>query len=102
MIYLARVCDQGPVLIADLALEENIPKKFLEAILFALKNNSVLQGKKGQGGGYYLARHPKIITSVRPSGLWMARSHRSLGSVKLHMPSVPSVQTSSSAASGLL
>ena len=62
LIYLARQYDQGPILIADLAREENIPKKFLEAILLALKNNGILQSKKGKGGGYYLARHPKEIT----------------------------------------
>jgi len=62
LIYLARQYDQGPILIADLAQEENIPKKFLEAILLALKNNGILQSKKGKGGGYYLARSPKLIT----------------------------------------
>jgi Rrf2 family protein len=62
LIYLARKYEQGPVLISDLAHDENIPKKFLEAILLALKNNGILQSKKGKGGGYYLARHPKSIT----------------------------------------
>ena len=62
LIYLARQYDQGPILIANLARDENIPKKFLEAILLALKNNGILQSKIGKGGGYYLARHPKAIT----------------------------------------
>ena len=62
LIYLARQYDKGPILIADLASEENIPKKFLEAILLALKNNGILHSKKGKGGGYYLGRHPKSIT----------------------------------------
>jgi len=62
LIYLARQYDQGPILIADLARDERIPKKFLEAILLALKNNGILHSKKGKGGGYYLARHPKSIT----------------------------------------
>jgi Rrf2 family protein len=62
LLYLARQYDQGPILIADLAREENMPKKFLEAILLALKNNGILQSKKGKGGGYYLGRHPKTIT----------------------------------------
>ena len=62
LIYLARQYDRGPILIADLARDENIPKKFLEAILVALKNNGFLQSKKGKGGGYFLARHPKTIT----------------------------------------
>ena len=62
LIYLARHYEKGPILIADLAREERIPKKFLEAILLALKNNGMLQSKKGKGGGYYLGRHPGKIT----------------------------------------
>lgn len=63
LIYLARHYDQGsPVLIADLAREEGIPKKFLELILLTLKNSGILQSKKGKGGGYFLAREPKKIT----------------------------------------
>jgi Rrf2 family protein len=62
LIYLARHYEEGPILIADLAREENIPKKFLEAILLALKNTGMLQSRKGKGGGYYLGRHPSKIT----------------------------------------
>lgn len=62
LIYLARQYEQGPILIADLAREERIPKKFLEAILLALKNSGILHSKKGKGGGYYLGKHPKLIT----------------------------------------
>ncbi|MRR21087.1 transcriptional regulator, partial [bacterium] len=43
LIYLAREYDKGPILIADLAREERIPKKFLELILLALKNSGILQ-----------------------------------------------------------
>ena len=62
LVYLARRYDQGPILISDLAHDERIPKKFLEAILLSLKNNGILQSKKGKGGGYYLGRHPRQIT----------------------------------------
>jgi Rrf2 family protein len=62
LIYLAKQYDQGPILIADLAKEERIPKKFLEAILLSLKNSGILHSKKGKGGGYYLGRHPRNIT----------------------------------------
>jgi len=61
MIYLGRRYDQGPVLIQDLSRDENIPKKFLELILLTLKNNGILQSRKGKGGGYYLGRAPKEI-----------------------------------------
>ncbi len=50
-----------PVRIADLALKEHIPPKFLEAILLGLKNQGILQSRKGKGGGYLLARDPAEI-----------------------------------------
>ena len=53
---------RGPVLISELAEREKIPRKFLEAILLELKNAGILKSKKGKGGGYSLARPPKLIT----------------------------------------
>ena len=50
------------MLIADLAERENIPRKFLEAILLELKNAGILHSKKGKGGGYALARPAREIT----------------------------------------
>lgn len=61
LLYLSQKYNQGPVLIADLAREERIPKKFLELILLDLKNHGILESKKGKGGGYQLARHPSEI-----------------------------------------
>jgi len=59
LLYLARKYDQGPIMISDLARDERLPEKFLELILLSLKNNCVLQSKKGKGGGYYLGKPPK-------------------------------------------
>jgi Rrf2 family protein len=39
----------------------NIPKKFLDAILGDLRNAGVVHSKKGPGGGYMLARTPSEI-----------------------------------------
>ncbi|MCI0615837.1 Rrf2 family transcriptional regulator [bacterium] len=61
LIHLARSQNKGPVLISVLAKEGRIPKKFLELILLELKNEGVLQSKKGKGGGYYLARPAELI-----------------------------------------
>ncbi len=58
---LAREYDKGPVLIRDIALQQKIPKKFLEVILLELKNSGYLGSKKGKGGGYYLIKHPSEI-----------------------------------------
>ena len=62
LLALARKRDREPVLIADLAEQEGIPKKFLELILLELKNNGMLRSKKGKGGGYFLGREPKAIS----------------------------------------
>ncbi|MBF0504187.1 MAG: Rrf2 family transcriptional regulator [Candidatus Omnitrophica bacterium] len=61
LMNLSEKYNKGPVLIADLAYEEKIPKKFLELILLELKNNGILQSKKGKGGGYQLARNPNEV-----------------------------------------
>ena len=50
-----------PVRIADLARAEQIPPKFLEAILLGLKNQGILLSRKGKGGGYLLARDPSAV-----------------------------------------
>ncbi len=59
---LARKYGEGPVLIATLAKEDDIPIKFLELILLDLKNGGILDSKKGPGGGYLLSRAPDKIT----------------------------------------
>jgi Rrf2 family protein len=62
MEYLALNSNGKPVLIAELASAENIPKKFLEFILLALRKGDLLTSKIGKGGGYRLARDPSEIT----------------------------------------
>jgi Rrf2 family protein len=59
---LAKEFGQGPVLISDIARREDIPQKFLEVILLELKNDGILQSKKGKGGGYSLGRAPHQIS----------------------------------------
>ncbi len=59
---LARKYGEGPVLIATLAKDDDIPIKFLELILLDLKNGGILESKKGPGGGYLLSRAPEKIT----------------------------------------
>jgi Rrf2 family protein len=62
MTALAGKYGAGPVLIADLAQTEKIPRKFLELILLDLKKRGILGSKKGKGGGYYLSRPPELIS----------------------------------------
>jgi len=51
-----------PVRIADIALRQNIPQKFLETILTELKKSGFLESKRGAEGGYMLARPAETIT----------------------------------------
>ncbi len=60
--YLAARFGQGPVLISEIAKKKKIPVKFLESILLELKKNSILESKKGKGGGYFLSNSPKNTT----------------------------------------
>jgi len=60
-LNLARHYERGPRLIAEIVEEEDLPRKFLEAILLELKNDGMLSSKKGKGGGYTLARPPEEI-----------------------------------------
>ena len=62
LVALTRDYGRGPVLIADLAASEAIPRKFLELILLDLKRKGILQSKKGKGGGYNLSRPPSLIS----------------------------------------
>jgi Rrf2 family protein len=62
ILVLAKEFGHGPVLIADVAQRERIPRKFLEVILLELRNHGLLQSRKGKGGGYFLARQPSQIT----------------------------------------
>ena len=62
MYALARDYGHGPTLIAQLAEEENIPRKFLEQILLALKAAGLVESKKGKGGGYALVLPPENVT----------------------------------------
>ena len=56
LVYLGHREESGPILISQISDEENIPQKFLEAILLTLKKEGILDSKKGRGGGYFLSK----------------------------------------------
>ncbi len=62
LVYLGKKEGQGPVLISEIAENENIPPKFLETILLEMKNSGIVNSKKGKGGGYYLRAKPEEIS----------------------------------------
>jgi Rrf2 family protein len=61
MIHLAGA--DGIALAANIAQDNNIPRKFLDAILLELTKAGLLTSKKGKGGGYQLARPADAITA---------------------------------------
>ncbi|MGC2330184.1 MAG: Rrf2 family transcriptional regulator [Candidatus Acidiferrales bacterium] len=52
----------GVVKIKDIAAEEDLPEKFLEAILLDLKRARIVDSLRGARGGYQLKRSPKKIS----------------------------------------
>ena len=63
LIDLASQADpQTLVQIKDIAQRQQIPLKFLEQIMLAMKNGGILHSRAGIGGGYYLARAADEIT----------------------------------------
>jgi len=61
LVYLAQLPQGQLALVNDIAAANNIPKKFLDAILGELRNAGFVQSRKGKGGGYRLARLPDDI-----------------------------------------
>jgi len=61
LVHLAALDPGETAQASDIAKCNNIPKKFLDAILGDLRNAGVVQSKKGPGGGYALARKAAAI-----------------------------------------
>lgn len=61
MVHLAGVRPGETALVAEIAATNQIPKKFLDAILGELRNAGFVHSKKGKGGGYMLAKDPGDI-----------------------------------------
>ena len=61
LMHLAESYDRGLVKIHEIATAEQIPVKFLEAILVLLKNARLVVSQRGRDGGYRLRRPPAEI-----------------------------------------
>jgi Rrf2 family protein len=53
---------RGPIPIRELARRNDVPKKFLEQIMLALKERGWVESLPGLRGGYMLAKPPEKIT----------------------------------------
>jgi len=62
LCHLAARRTEGLVHIRTIAAEEEIPAKFLESILLQLKRAGFVTSRRGNEGGYALARPPEAIT----------------------------------------
>lgn len=62
VVQLAQSWPRGYVQSRDLAEQEDLPNKFLESILLALRRGGFLESKVGSGGGYRLSRAPRQIS----------------------------------------
>ncbi|KAA0699798.1 Rrf2 family transcriptional regulator [Neorhizobium sp. P12A] len=51
-----------PKMISEIAVQQNIPKKFLEQILLDLKHQGIVASRRGKQGGYLLLKAPDEIT----------------------------------------
>jgi Rrf2 family protein len=63
MIFLATTPAGGPpVPMNRIAVEANVPRKFLELILADLRDAGLLHSHRGKMGGYMLARPAHLIS----------------------------------------
>ena len=62
LIHLAAHYQTGLITSEEIATKKCIPKKFLDQILFTLKNAGYVKSKRGPLGGYRLAKDPSRIT----------------------------------------
>lgn len=61
VVQLGRLGPRRFIQSKDLAKSEELPNKFLESILLALRRGGFLESKVGSGGGYRLSRAPREI-----------------------------------------
>lgn len=63
LVYIAdNSSEEKLVRIKEISDDQNISVQYLEQILFKLKNENIIEGKRGPNGGYRLVKEPKEIT----------------------------------------
>jgi Rrf2 family protein len=63
MVDLARHWGEGAVSLHAVATRQELPEAYLEQLVASLRKAGLVQGKRGAGGGYTLARDPKSISA---------------------------------------
>ena len=62
MLDLAEHADEGFIPLKDIALRQEVSKKYLEIIVRDLVQGKLIRGSSGKGGGYRLCRRPQDYT----------------------------------------
>ena len=62
MYEIAKGSGLGPVTIKRISEEQHVSVAYLEQILNKLRRAGIIKSVKGPGGGYMLARDPKLIS----------------------------------------
>lgn len=62
LLELARRRGQGPITVADIAADQQIPPRFLEVILSQLRRAGFVVSRRGVEGGYLLVRRPESLS----------------------------------------
>jgi Rrf2 family protein len=62
LLFLADRPAGEPILIADIAESQQMPRKFLELILLELKRHGLVRSMRGKHGGYTLAKPAESIS----------------------------------------
>lgn len=62
LFQLAAGSNSKPVKVSSLAEAQQIPSRFLEVIFAELKQGGIVESRRGNEGGYLLAKPPEAIT----------------------------------------
>ena len=62
MVQLGRHAGTGPVSLAEIAAEEDLPRAYLEQLVVSLREAGLVTSTRGAHGGYELARPPESIS----------------------------------------
>ena len=82
IMTLGRRYGTATVKIRDIAMESDLPEKFLELILLELKNARIVESVRGAKGGYRLRRAPELNFVIDRSDEYSQRIERLLSEVK--------------------
>jgi Rrf2 family protein len=69
MVQLGRRYGTGPASLAEIALDEDLPRAYLEQLVTSLRDAGLVTSTRGARGGYELGAHP---TQIRMSDVLRA------------------------------